>query len=56
MGKIDEALTEAKVDKYIAKPFTVDDLRKRLGPVFEQMATARKESKGFFSKLADKLA
>jgi two-component system chemotaxis response regulator CheY len=55
-GKIDEAMSEAKVDKYIAKPFTVEDLRKRLAPVFEQMAAARKDSKGFFSKLADKLA
>lgn len=55
MGKIEEAFNEAKVDKYIAKPFTVDDLKKRLGPLFEQMEAARRDSKGFFTKLVEKL-
>ena len=51
MGKMDEAMSEVNVDKYIAKPFTAEDLQKRLGPLFEQLAAQRKP-KGFFSKLA----
>jgi two-component system chemotaxis response regulator CheY len=55
LGKIDEAMGTAKVDKYIPKPFTVEELRKRLEPLFDQLAASRQESKGFFTKLADKL-
>ena len=54
-GKIDEAMSEVKVDKYIAKPFTVEELKKKLEPIFDQIAASRQESKGFFTKLADKL-
>lgn len=56
MGKMEEALEAVKVDKYIAKPFTAEGLEKSLGPLFEQLAAQRKKSKGFFSKLADKLS
>lgn len=55
MGKMDEAMNEVNVDKYIAKPFTAEGLQKRLGPVFEQMGKSRKKSKGFFGKLAKAL-
>ncbi len=54
MGKMDEAMAQVKVDKYIAKPFTVEDLQKRLGPLFVQLRDA-KAPKGFFHKLATKL-
>jgi two-component system, chemotaxis family, chemotaxis protein CheY len=56
VGKMDEAMAEVAVDKYIAKPFTADDLIKRLGPLFESMSAKGEQNKGFFSKLADKLA
>ena len=45
----------AKVDDYIAKPFTPDGLQKRLGPLFEQLAEQRKKPAGFFGKLAASL-
>ena len=51
MGKMDEAMDEVNVDKYIAKPFTIDGLQKRLGPLFEKLAGQPKK-KGFFGKLA----
>jgi len=50
IGKMDEAMEKAKVDKYIAKPFTTEALQKRLGPLFEELAGPKK--KGFFQKLA----
>ncbi len=52
MGKMDEAMSEVNVDKYIAKPFTAEGLQKRLGPLFKQIAEKRKKPKGFFGKLA----
>ncbi len=55
MGKMDEAMEEVKVDKYIAKPFTPEGLQKRLAPLFEQLAEAKQKSKGFFGKLASAL-
>jgi len=51
IGKMDEAMHEVNVDKYIAKPFTAEDLQKRLGPLFDKLA-GQQEKKGFFSKLA----
>jgi len=55
MGKMDEAMAEVNVDKYIAKPFTAEDLQKRLGPLFETLAGQSQRKKGFFSKLATAL-
>ncbi len=52
MGKMDEAMAEVNVDKYIAKPFTPEGLQKRLAPLFDQLADSAKKSKGFFGKLA----
>lgn len=53
MGKMDEATAAVSVDKYIAKPFTPDGLKKRIEPLFEEMASSQKSSKGFFAKLVD---
>jgi two-component system chemotaxis response regulator CheY len=56
LGKMDEAMNEVNVDKYITKPFTPEELAKRLGPLFDELATSPPEgSKGFFGKLAAKL-
>jgi two-component system chemotaxis response regulator CheY len=52
MGKMDEAMAEVSVDKYIAKPFTADGLQKRLAPYFEKLAEERKKPAGFFRRLA----
>jgi len=54
IGKMDEAMEEVNVDKYIAKPFTAEGLQKRLKPLFEKLADKEK-SKGFFGKLASAL-
>ena len=54
IGKMDEAMGDAKVDKYIAKPFTAEGLQKRLAPLFESMSSS-KCKKGFFGKLATAL-
>ncbi len=51
MGKMDQAMDEVNVDKYIAKAFTAEGLQKRLGPLFEKLAPQRKK-KGFFGKLS----
>jgi two-component system, chemotaxis family, chemotaxis protein CheY len=48
IGKVGEALDDAGVDGYIVKPFTVEVLQKKLGPMFEKMS----KPKGFFGKLA----
>jgi len=50
MGKVDEAMDQVNVDKYLAKPFTAEGLQKRLQPFFEELAASKK--KGFFAKLA----
>jgi hypothetical protein len=40
----------------VVKPFTVEVLQKKLGPLFMKIQDSQKKSKGFFGKLADKLA
>ena len=55
MGKVEEALDEAKVDSYVVKPFTAEVLRKKLEPLFAKF-TDKKQAKGFFGKLAGKVA
>ncbi len=55
MGKVEEALDEAKVDSYIVKPFTAEVLKKKLEPLFAKFAD-KKQAKGFFGKLAGKVA
>lgn len=39
MGKIMQALDESEVDGYVTKPFTADELRQRLGTLFEDIRT-----------------
>lgn len=56
MGKVEEALDSAGVDGYVVKPFTVEILQKKLGPLFEKLAASQTQSKGFFNKLAEKFA
>ena len=56
MGKVEEALDRGGVDGYIIKPFTVDILTAKLTPVFEKIDQARQKPKGFFGRMADKLA
>ena len=54
MGKVEEAFEDAGVDAYITKPFTTDVLKQKLGPLFEQLASAGAGAGGgggFFSKL-----
>ena len=55
MGKMEEALNKAGANAYICKPFTADDLRRKLIRVIDEVATYRaappKPSGGFFSKL-----
>jgi two-component system chemotaxis response regulator CheY len=53
MGKVEQAMDEAGVDQYIAKPFTTDDLQNRLGPLFAQIAQSKKKKKGFFGRLVE---
>ncbi len=53
LGKMDEAMSEVNVDKYIAKPFTTEALQKRLEPLFDKLSQSKGKSKGgFFAKLA----
>ena len=56
MGRVEEALDQCGVDGYVIKPFTVEVLRKKLEPLFEKLLNSQKKPKGFFAKLADKLA
>lgn len=56
MGKVEEALDGAGVDGYVVKPFTVEVLQKKLGPILEKLAASRTQNKGFFNKLAKKFA
>ncbi|MFP4217095.1 MAG: response regulator, partial [Phycisphaerae bacterium] len=52
VAKVEEALDEAGVDCFIVKPFTVEVLSKKLGPLFEKVNA---KGEGFFGKLAGKL-
>src|SRR5437763_10564463 len=40
-GSVQEALDEAGADLYITKPYTIDELRRRLSRAIEQIATQR---------------
>ena len=56
MGKMDEAMEQVGIDKYIAKPFTAEGLKVRLGPLFDSLSEAQAKPKGFFGKLAKSIA
>jgi two-component system chemotaxis response regulator CheY len=52
MGKIQEALDEAGADDYITKPFTVDEMSRKLSRLIAAMPAARtEESPGLFGRL-----
>ena len=51
MGKVETALDEAGASEYICKPFTPDQLKRKLAPILEGMSKASEQSGGFFSKL-----
>lgn len=52
MGKIEEALDNAGANSYICKPFTVEDVQRKIGKIIQEMPKNRKKGGGFFSKLA----
>lgn len=56
MGRVEEATGECGVDGYVVKPFTVEVLQKKLEPLFEKIRISQEKPKGFFTKLAEKLA
>ncbi|MFP4107004.1 MAG: response regulator [Phycisphaerae bacterium] len=57
VGKVEEALNEARVDCFIVKPFTPEVLEKKLEPLFTKIAAAaKKKSDGFFGKIAKSLS
>ncbi len=52
MGKIEEALDEAGANEYLTKPFTVDELTRKLSRLIAGMPAARHEAQGgILSKL-----
>jgi two-component system, chemotaxis family, chemotaxis protein CheY len=51
VAKIEEALSDAGANAYICKPFTEDDIAKKVGPLLEAVVEMRGEEAGFFSKL-----
>lgn len=52
MGKVEEALDAAGANAYICKPFTVDEVERKLKPLLEQIAAHQQKSAGgFLSKL-----
>ena len=56
MGHVSEALDDAGADLYITKPFTVDDLRRRLEKLVEECVAERAGSPaGHLSGLLEKL-
>jgi two-component system chemotaxis response regulator CheY len=55
LSKIDEALNNAGANAYITKPFTVDELKNKLGKLIESLgspAIPAVKAAGFFSKLS----
>lgn len=59
VGSQQTAYDEARITTYVTKPFTVDAIRKKLMPIFQEMSQRKqaaapaqgKASGGFFSKL-----
>jgi two-component system, chemotaxis family, chemotaxis protein CheY len=52
MGKIQEALDEAGADEYITKPFTVEEMSRKLSRLIAAMPAAKpEEPAGFLGKL-----
>ncbi len=56
MGKVMDALDNAGANEYICKPFTVEELSRKLKPLIQRIvtksaATKPEKQSGFFSKL-----
>ena len=51
MGKVETALDEAGANEYICKPFTPEQLQRKLAPILEGMGEAPEQSGGFFRRL-----
>lgn len=53
MGKIEEALDDAKANAFISKPFTTGYVQRKVGPLIENMKNqpAPQSGGGFFSRL-----
>ncbi len=52
IGKVMQALDRYELDAYVFKPFTADDLRHRLTPLFDLMARSRRHrSDGLLQRL-----
>jgi len=51
MGKMEDALDKAHANAYICKPFTIDDLKRQVGPLLKGIGGAPAKQGGFFSKL-----
>jgi len=51
MSKIEEALDEAGANAYICKPFTAEELQKKLEKVIDGIQEKQEKPSGFFSRL-----
>jgi two-component system chemotaxis response regulator CheY len=53
MGKVEEALDHAGANAYIAKPFTIEYMQKKISPIVNELEAkgGAKQGKGFFGKL-----
>lgn len=49
-GKVEEAL-DGGVDAFISKPFTPEGLKKRVGPLIDQITESKSKKGGFFKRL-----
>ena len=56
MDKLEEALNSGHVNGYIVKPFTTEGVARKIAPILQKMAEAKKNAPGgVFAKLAAKL-
>jgi two-component system chemotaxis response regulator CheY len=51
MGKVETAIEEAGANEYICKPFTVEQLERKLSKLLAEIAESAKGSGGFFGKM-----
>ena len=51
MEFVTEALDEAGANGFISKPFTPQDMRKKLGPLVEDIIALKKKKQGLMKKI-----
>jgi two-component system chemotaxis response regulator CheY len=51
MGKVETAIEEAGANEYICKPFTVEQLERKLSKLLAEIAEGGNKSGGFFGKM-----